>query len=80
MKPIIRKESLDFTFNAFEQFQNLSGLKVNFDKTEIFPIGALSDAGNALYTDKNVKWNNRGVKVLGIHISHNHKEMMGKKL
>ncbi len=34
-------QSIDATFDIFEQFQAISGLKITFNKTEIFPIGPL---------------------------------------
>ncbi len=32
-------QSIDATFDTFEQFQAMSGIKLNFNKTEIFPLG-----------------------------------------
>ncbi len=32
-------ESIDTIFDTFEEFQEMLGIKVNFDKTEIFPLG-----------------------------------------
>ncbi len=42
----------DSSLPAFEQFQSVSGLNVNYDKSEIFPIGSLKDTTLPLYTWK----------------------------
>ncbi len=41
-------QSIDATFDTFEQFQAISGLKVNFNKTEIFPLGPLKETKMSL--------------------------------
>ncbi len=44
-----RIKSIDTNFDTFEKFQEISGLKVNFDKTEIFPLGPIKDIAILLY-------------------------------
>ena len=62
-------------FNTFKQFQDLSGLNINYDKTEIMPLGPLrvrpQFSGNF-----SVKWTCGPVKVLGIYISSKHKDLI----
>ncbi len=48
-------ESIDTTFDTFEEFQEMSGLKVNFDKTEIFPLGPIKDTAIPLCYPKENK-------------------------
>ena len=60
----------------FEKFQTISGLKVNVDKTELFPMGAIRDQKEATYTDRNVKWSPEGVKVLGITITYDKRKLI----
>ncbi len=43
-------ESIDTTFDTFEEFQEISGLKVNFDKTEIFPLSTITYTAILRYT------------------------------
>ena len=69
-------ESINAAFSAFEKFQKISGLKVNFDKTELFPAGTIKESNLPLYSYRNIAWSPHGVKILGIHISHNKKHMI----
>jgi hypothetical protein len=69
-------DSINTAFTAFEKFQEISGLKVNFDKTELFPVGTIKESNLPLYSYRNIAWSPDGVKILGIHISHNKKRMM----
>ena len=68
--------SVDTTFSLFERFQSVSGLKVNFDKTEIFPLGSLKDVTIDLYGKRNIRWSQSGVKVLGINITHSRQSLV----
>ncbi len=73
-------QSIDATFHTFEQFQAISGLKINFNKTEIFPLGPLKEIKMSLYNRGKVKWSQDGVKALGIHITHDSKTLIAKTL
>ena len=64
------KESIDTTLRMFDDFQKISGLKVNLDKTEIFPIGSIKNSIVPMYVHKNIKWSQAGVTALGIFITH----------
>ncbi len=44
------QDSIDSSLLAFEQFESVSGLKVNYDKSEIFPIGSIKHTILPLYT------------------------------
>jgi exonuclease III len=70
--------TLDNTLQAFDQFKEISGLTVNYDKTELFPIGAIKESELPLYSRRNIKWSPKGIKILGIHITHNKKELLLK--
>ncbi len=64
------QDSIDSSLLAFEQFLSVSGLKLNYDKSEIFPIGSIKHTILPLYTCKNIKWPPHGIKGLGINVSH----------
>ena len=51
------------TLDAFEVF---SGLKVNYDKTEILRIGSLKNSIANIYTRKPLKWTGQPLTILGI--------------
>ncbi len=64
------QDSIDSSLLAFEQFQNVSGLKVNYDKSEIFPICSIKHTILPLYNRKHIKWSPQGIIALGINVSH----------
>ncbi len=59
------QDSIDSSLLAFEQFQSVSGLKVNYNKSEIFPIDSIKHTILPLYTCKNIKWSLQWIKALG---------------
>jgi hypothetical protein len=63
-------DSIDTVCATFEQFEHVSGLKVKFDKTEIYLIGSLKGTQIPLYTKNNIKWSPDSIKSLGIHITY----------
>ena len=68
---LFEKESLDQIINTLDKFQIISGLKVNYDKTEILRIGSLKNSEAKLYTQKNLKWTNDPANLLGINVGTN---------
>ena len=63
-------------FLTFEKFENISGLKINTDKTEILKIGSAKDKEDLLPHYK-CKWTNN-IKVLGIEIWSNMNDTLSK--
>ena len=61
-------ESLLEVEKTFSKFQRVSGLKVNYDKTEILRIGSLRHSDAKLITATEMCWTNDPVLVLGIVI------------
>lgn len=53
-------------------FEEASGLKVNYDKTNVYRLGSLRDSQALLYTRKPFKWTDDPIKILGIVIHHDH--------
>ena len=60
--------SLDEISLTLDKFQQISGLKVNYDKTEILRIGSLKNSDAKLYTQKNFKWTNNPTVLLGVEV------------
>ena len=65
------KSSLDGSINILQTFERLSGLKVNFDKSEIVKLG--STKNDNLNIDNGIKITKDYLKVLGIKIPINNK-------
>ena len=64
-------ESINATFDIFDDFGKSSGLKINYNKTEILRIGSMKSSNNRLYTAKEVSWSNDSIRILGIEITVN---------
>ena len=61
---------------CLEEFTELSGLKMNFEKTQIVWIGSTKNSETKFMRDKNFIWNPGIFKVLGITLSTNIKEIV----
>ena len=70
------KKNLENIIKNFNVFQQYSGLKVNFDKTEIMPIGPVKHNCNTLLPDSNIRWISDNMKTLGVSVYHDRKEMI----
>ena len=55
----------------FVRFASMSGLKINFDKTNVVWIGSEKDSNIRFLPHLEFKWNTATFKVLGIHFSTN---------
>ena len=62
-------QNLDEVALIFDKFHQISGLKVNYDKTEIMRIGSLKNSAAKFITAKPFKWTNDPIIILGITIS-----------
>ena len=62
-----KKTSFDAQFEIFQQFQHFSGLQINYNKTEIMRIGAMTGSNASFYSRLPLVWSDGPVKVLGIH-------------
>ncbi|XP_063408202.1 uncharacterized protein LOC134691566 [Mytilus trossulus] len=61
------EESLNSALDKIDLFYSCSGLKANFEKTQVIWIGAKRGCGEELNTNKTIIWNHSGnFKLLGI--------------
>jgi exonuclease III len=59
--------SLNETLLTLQNFSNISGLKVNFDKTKIVWIGKKKFSSDSIKTKWKLQWNQQQFQMLGIH-------------
>ena len=64
------KNSIRAAMQTIESFHQISGMKVNYDKTTIYRIGSLRDSKAELYTEHKVNWENDTINVLGVDVAH----------
>ena len=62
------KQSHLALFNTIKLFSTYSGLCINYDKTEILPLGNMEMKSS----DLGVKEISKVIKILGFHFTHNH--------
>ena len=67
---------LDHLLETIEYFSNMSGLRINYDKTSIYRIGSLKNSNATLYTQKPLNWTNEPVNILGVWIDHSENEII----
>ena len=63
------REALSATLDTIERFGSVSGLKLNNTKTEALWIGSMAGKKEKRFPEKNFKWAENKVKVLGVWIS-----------
>ena len=73
----VTQGSFDEVFRTFNSFSKISGLEINYNKTEILRIGSLQDSEAQMYSLKPLKWSD-SIKILGIHLSAKRQIMLQK--
>ena len=60
------QKSLERSFAILDKFGEVSGLRVNCEKTEALWIGSKKGSNQIICSDKNLKWAEGKVKALGV--------------
>ena len=55
-------------FKIMNNFEHISGLKVNYNKTEILRIGSLKDSDAKYVSQLPIKWSDGPIKILGLKV------------
>ena len=61
--------------NTFDQFQAMSGMLINYEKSVVYRIGSMRQSNAKFYSNKKLHWTDKPFKVLGIYLSANKKEI-----
>ena len=70
------QESWNQTMNELSQFQQQSGMLINYNKTEVYRIGSLRNTQASFYSSNKLHWTNELIKVLGIYITQDHNQLI----
>ena len=73
---LFEPQSIKEIFKVFEEFSTISGLQINYTKTEVLRIGAIKDTAKMIETNEQLKWTNDCVDILGITVSTKMNEMI----
>ena len=68
--------SLTELISTFVEYSNISGLKINFDKTEVMRIGSIKHSSCIIKTQPMLKWTQDVVKILGISLTTDPSEVL----
>ena len=63
------------TMKTFEEFERISGMQINYEKTSVYRIGAIHGSNAKFYSAKRIAWTNEPINILGYWISHSEREM-----
>jgi hypothetical protein len=63
-------ETLNNAVQKFKMFENVSGLRMNTEKTTVFRIGSKRDSVEKLCPHVRLKWANHPLNILGVIIPH----------
>lgn len=73
---VFESKSVSEIVFVLKKFSEISGLIINYGKTDILRIGALKNTESEIVTAQNLKWTNNNIIVLGITISTDLKNMV----
>lgn len=75
---VIKYEISSFQELLFEysEFEDFTGLAINYDKTEILRIGSLRGSDAQFYSTLPLKWSDGPIKILGISVHPSYEEML----
>ena len=68
------RDSFNETIKTFQDFEKYTGLKINYDKTEILRIGSLNNTDASFYTRLPIVWSDGPITVLGIQFANSIRE------
>ena len=77
---MFNKESINAILQTFSKFSEVSGLKINFEKSEVLRIGDIRNSNLVTETDLALKWTKEPFKILGISITPNLTEVVDKNI
>ena len=77
---LFNEESINAILQTFSKFSEVSGLKINFEKSEVLRIGDIRNSNLVIETDLALKWTKELLKLLGISITPNLTEVVDKNI
>ena len=72
------EESFNQLLNTLETFEKISGLEINYEKTNVYRVGSIRKSNAKFYSRNKLIWTNDSVKILGITIDHDMEKCMSK--
>ena len=63
------QQSWNAVEQTFNQFENETGMKINYDKTVLYRLGSLRNTNAKFYSRNTMTWTDKPFKVLGIKLA-----------
>ena len=70
-----KQECWSATIGTLTDFEEISGLKVNYDKTSVYRLGSIRDTNAKFFSARKIHWNSGPVNILGVTVSYDRQEM-----
>ena len=77
---LFNEQSINAILQTFSKFSEVSGLKINFEKSEVLRIDDIRNSNLVIETDLALKWTKEPLKILGISITPNLTEVVDKNI
>ena len=70
-----KQESVQSATDTLITFEKNTGLKLNYDKTNVCRIGSSKNSDVHLCTSKQLNWTNNTIKILAIDLYHDDRQL-----
>ena len=71
-----KQETWQVVISTLTKDEDISGMKINYDKTSVYRIGAIRYSNAKFYSSRKIHWSKGPVNVLGVEITHKQDLMM----
>lgn len=71
---LFEQSSFDELIYEYDEFQNFSGLTINYNKTEVLRLGSIRNTDAKFYSQLPLHWSDGPIKILGLLISPDYNE------
>ena len=72
------QQSWNAVVSEFEDYQSLTTMKINYNKSTVYRIGSLHNSNARFYSRKKLVWTNEPIKILGILIANDRPTLLDR--
>ena len=65
-----KQESWEAVVSTLSDYEAISGMKVNYDKTSVYCLGSIRFTNAKFYSSRKIQWTNDSVNLLGVLLSY----------
>ena len=75
-----KQSSWNATVLEFERFQNLTGMKINYNKCTVYRLGSIRHTNAKFYSNNKLIWTDNPVSILRIYVTADKKELYNRNM